>query len=99
MSLPLTLEHLERTLRARICDTCENRTAALDGQSPDLSRPCEATCALFVHLPALRDLAVQADPMLGSRAARVRGTARAFGGAARRSASRVASTVEELLEP
>lgn len=99
MSLPLTIEHLERAIRTRICDTCQNRTVALDGQSPDYSRPCEATCALFVHLPALRDLAVQADPMLGQRSARVRGTARSFGGAARRSASRLASTIEELLEP
>ena len=99
MSLPLTLDHLKQTIRTRICDTCANRTVALDGQPSEYSRPCEATCALFVHLPALRDLAAAADPMLGGRPARVRGTARSFGGAARRSASEVASTIEELLEP
>lgn len=62
-----SLTDVQRLLRARVCATCPLRTPGTDGRQSDVVRPCEATCPLFVHLPVLREAAVQLDPMVGHR--------------------------------
>ena len=62
-----TLSHIQRATRARVCATCPYRTPGTDNLTADEARPCEATCALFTHLPVLREAARTVDPMVGNR--------------------------------
>ena len=48
-----TLGQLEQALRSSVCTHCPFRSACIAGEG--LHRACEATCPLFVHLPALTD--------------------------------------------
>lgn len=65
MTAKPTIEQLKAELRAQICKDCPLRTP---GQPFDMERqlPCETSCPLFVHLPRLKEVAQQLDPMLGS---------------------------------
>jgi hypothetical protein len=61
------LETLEHEMRRRVCMHCHLRPRHSEMFGPEAVRPCELTCPVFVHLPMLRKIAVQLDPMLGSR--------------------------------
>jgi hypothetical protein len=59
------IERIRAEMRAQICRDCPLRTL----QQPfDPERPlaCEQSCPLFVHLPKLKVVAQQMDPMLRS---------------------------------
>ena len=68
MRRKITLDQVKRELRARACQYCSLRTTGRPGQRIDTDRAleCEATCELFTHLPMLKELAQQLDPMLRS---------------------------------
>jgi len=58
-----SVEKMQSLLRARVCADCPFRS----GEIPncDTPRACESQCPLFVHLPVIREVARQADPMVG----------------------------------
>ena len=58
-----TVEKMQSLLRARVCADCPYRSG--DVPNCDTPRPCEADCPLFVHLPVIREVARQADPLVG----------------------------------
>jgi hypothetical protein len=64
-----SIELLKHVLRARVCTLCHLRPPHSESLGPEVVRPCELACPVFVHLPALRKLAILRDPMIGSRAA------------------------------
>ena len=68
MRRKVTLEQVKTELRARACQNCPHRTPGRPGERLEPDRPldCEAECELFVHLPKLREVARQLDPMLRS---------------------------------
>ena len=97
------LEQLRRLLRVRVCGDCPYRTPGTDGQAPEVTRPCEEGCPLFVHLPLLREAARQVDPMVGNRPRMVRQVLSRIAGASqhgaktvRRHGRRVAVAIDEL---
>jgi hypothetical protein len=67
MKPTVTLDQVKRVLRSRVCADCPYRTPGTDSQSPDRPRGCESSCRLFMHLPVLREVARQVDPMVGNR--------------------------------
>jgi hypothetical protein len=64
------LEAYKRTIRSEICARCERRDPPL-GVKVDPSRElkCEHDCGIFIHLPALVNVARLRDPMLLDSAA------------------------------
>ncbi len=62
-----SLELLHHEIRRRVCAHCYRRPPHSESLGPEVVRPCELTCPVFVHLPMLRKTAVLLDPMLGSR--------------------------------
>ena len=61
-----TLELVHRVTRAKACAQCYQRPAGSERWGPELTRPCEETCALFASLPALADIAEHPNPAAGS---------------------------------
>lgn len=66
-SLP-SIEAIKHELRRRVCPRCHLRPRHSESLGPEVVRPCELACPVFVHLPALRRTAVLRDPMVSSRA-------------------------------
>jgi hypothetical protein len=62
-----TAEHLQRFTRALICRHCPYRRPHTGEWNPEAGRPCEQRCPLFLHLPVLRAMARQLDPMICDR--------------------------------
>lgn len=98
-----TLQDVQRLTRARVCARCPYRTPGTASHDSDSARPCESNCALFVHLPVLREAARQLDPMVGHRprviGRLIRRISRLDGGRSettRRNGKRVAELLEEL---
>lgn len=54
--LPLN-EIASRVARQVACARCSDRPQGSEALGPEVARPCEATCPLFVHLPKLVTLA------------------------------------------
>ena len=61
-----SLEVLQHEIRRRICARCYRRPTHSDMLGPEAVRFCQETCPVFVHLPMLRNFAIQLDPMLVS---------------------------------
>jgi hypothetical protein len=59
---------IKHELRRRVCPRCHLRPRHSESLGPEVVRPCERACPVFVHLPALRRTAVSRDPMISSRA-------------------------------
>lgn len=98
-----TLKDVERLTRARVCARCPYRTPGTDSHDTDFARPCESRCALFAHLPVLREAARQVDPMVGHRPQVLERLVRCIGGRpgcpygpARRYGRRVVHLLDEL---
>jgi hypothetical protein len=66
------LDLVRREMRLRVCPRCHLRPRHSETLGPEAVRPCELTCPIFVHLPALRLVAVCHDPMLGPTARALR---------------------------
>src|SRR3982751_6404772 len=66
------LETFRTEMRRRVCAQCHRRPRHSEALGPEVVRPCEQSCPLFVHLPVLRRVAVCADPMLNPRRDAVR---------------------------
>lgn len=62
-----SLDVLRHEVRRRICPRCYRRPLGSETLQADLPRDCEATCPIFLHLPVLKEMAVQLDTMLRSR--------------------------------
>jgi hypothetical protein len=62
-----SLDQLRHEIRRRICSQCYRRPPHSESLGPEVVRPCELSCPVFVHLPTLRKIAVLRDPMLASR--------------------------------
>jgi hypothetical protein len=67
-----SLELLRHELRRRVCTRCHLRPPHSESLGPEVVRPCEVECPVFLHVPALRKTAALTDPMLGSRAQALR---------------------------
>ncbi len=61
-----TLELCRRTMRTQVCTECPHRTSGT-AFGPDVIKPCEKKCPLFINLHVLRDVAQQTDTMVGNR--------------------------------
>ena len=60
------LELMKRAVRARVCPQCSQRPPGSESLGPHVPRSCEPECTIFVHLPAIRDIAAQTNrPSLG----------------------------------
>ena len=57
----LPMETIIRSIRGAVCTTCYQRPHGSERLGPEVARPCEATCPIFVHLPALYRIAVHHD--------------------------------------
>jgi hypothetical protein len=68
MHRTVTLDQVQRALRARVCRNCNLRDPGGPGDSLRTDTPldCEAGCELFHNLPELSTLANHLDPMLRS---------------------------------
>lgn len=64
---PPSLDVLRHELRRRICTKCAARPCQSEILGPEVVRPCEIDCPIFVHLPRLRRAAMCLDPMLTDR--------------------------------
>jgi hypothetical protein len=62
-----TLDGVQRAFREDICVRCARRPRYSEGLGPEVVRPCELSCPVFVHLAALYFFAAMGDPMLESR--------------------------------
>jgi hypothetical protein len=67
-----SLDTLRHEVRRRVCVHCYRRPWHSESLGPEVIRPCEPTCPVFVHLPMLRKTAMTLDPMLSCRQAAVR---------------------------
>jgi hypothetical protein len=56
----------QQRLRARICPRCQWRPKGSESLGPDVPRPCQGQCPIFLSLPALVQIARNLDPMLTS---------------------------------
>lgn len=65
MQHPPPLQTAQRLTRALICTKCPRRPAGGESLGPQDPRHCEPTCALFVYLPRLQEIAGQNDPVPG----------------------------------
>src|SRR5688500_7818520 len=65
---PPSLDLLRHEMRRHVCARCRWRPRHADGVGPEVVRPCEESCPVFLHLPRLRRVAVLTDPMLRDRA-------------------------------
>jgi len=59
-------ELARRAVRSQICPVCNDRPKGSESFGPAVSRVCEATCAIFQSLPALRTMLHARDPQLDS---------------------------------
>jgi len=98
-----TLQDVQRVTRAQVCAQCPYRTPGTDSHGVDFARPCESRCALFNHLPVLREAARQLDPMVGNRPRvlqrlirRIGGKEGAVSGTTRHNGRRVVYLLERL---
>ena len=68
MHRTVTLDQVQRALRARVCRNCKLREPGRPGDPLRTDTPldCEAGCELFRDLPELATLANHLDPMLRS---------------------------------
>lgn len=64
---PPSLDVLRHELRRRICTKCAARPCQSEILGPEVVRPCELDCPIFVHLRRLRKFAMCLDPMLADR--------------------------------
>lgn len=67
-----SLETFKGEMRQRVCMVCPRRPLHSEMLGPEVVRPCEQHCALFVHMPMLRKIALLTDPMLRSRREMIR---------------------------
>jgi hypothetical protein len=67
-----TLDMLRTEMRLRVCPHCRSRPRHNEALGPEVVRPCEMSCALFVRLPVLCKVAILADPMIHPRREAVR---------------------------
>ena len=58
-----SIDLLKHELRARVCTHCHVRPPHSESLGPEVVRPCELSCPVFVHLPAMRKVAVLRDPI------------------------------------
>jgi hypothetical protein len=65
---PPSLDVLRHEMRRHVCARCRWRPRHTGGVGPEVVRPCEESCPVFLHLPRLRRVAVLTDPMLRDRA-------------------------------
>lgn len=65
-----TLELVRHELRTHVCIGCTRRAAFTPRGSG--AATCEATCPVFVHLPALVEFAERLDPVVADRRAALR---------------------------
>jgi hypothetical protein len=65
MQHPTATQTAQRLTRALICTKCPRRPAGSESLGPLDPRSCEPTCALFVYLPQLQQIAGQNDPVPG----------------------------------
>ena len=68
MRRTVSLDQVQRALRARVCRNCKLRHPGQPGDPLQTDTPldCEAGCELFHNLPELGTLANHLDPMLRS---------------------------------
>jgi hypothetical protein len=62
-----SLDVLKHELRRRVCPRCYRRPLHSETTGAENPRHCEEHCPIFLHLPLLKEVAVQLDPMLCSR--------------------------------
>jgi hypothetical protein len=67
-----SLELLRHEMRGRVCARCHGWPLFSESLGPEVVRPCELTCPVFVQLPGLRRIAALTDPMLRSPAEALR---------------------------
>jgi hypothetical protein len=70
---PPSLDVVRHELRAHVCSRCPRRSRNEEAPA-DLGGPraCEATCPVFMHLPALVSAAECRDPVVADRAETLR---------------------------
>ena len=63
-----SLDVVRHEVRGHVCTGCYLRPRHSESLGPEVVRPCEVSCPLFIRLPMLRKVAILTDPMLRSRA-------------------------------